>query len=122
MIRKSEHELWSPPIWVDFNDLRGDRLPIMVGGGTADDLQRHRIALQDGLKLTLFTLDGSDISEVDDLVGLGVVASDSGYGWVAVVPPRSLRHVSELDAIDRQLYLALRPEGLSGPPEATHQG
>ena len=114
MIRKNERELWSPPIWVDFNDLDGRRLPIKEGGGTADDLRRHAIVLNDGLRLTLFTFDGTEAAKVDDLVGVGIVNKDPASGWVVVVSWATLRHVSELDPIDRRLYLDIRPEGLSG--------
>jgi hypothetical protein len=114
LIRKNERELWSPPIWVDFNDLDGERLPITESGGTTDDLRRHAVVLKDGLKLTLFTLDGTKAAQVDDLVGVGTVTRDPASGWVALVPWTTLRHVSELDPIDRQLYLHVRPEGFSG--------
>ena len=114
LIRKNERELWSPPIWVDFNDLDGERLPITESGGTTDDLRRHAVVLKDGLKLTLFTLDGTKAAQVDDLVGVGTVTRDPASGWVALVPWTTLRHISELDPIDRQLYLHVRPEGFSG--------
>jgi hypothetical protein len=42
------------------------------------------------------------------------VLSDPTDGWVAIVQPATLRHVSDLDPIDRRLYLELRPEGFSG--------
>jgi hypothetical protein len=61
---------------VDFNELDGERLIIKDRGVTADDLRRHGIALKDGLKLTLFTLDGTDHAEVGDLVGVASVISD----------------------------------------------
>ena len=75
-----------------------------------------------GLRLTLFTLDGMNVAEVDDLVGLGEVISDPTDGWVAVVLPATLRHASELDPIDRRLYLDLRPQAFSGSASDRSQG
>jgi hypothetical protein len=63
-----------------------------------------------------------NVAEVDDLVGLGEVISDATDGWVAVVLPATLRHISELDPIDRRLYLDLRPQGFSGSASDRSQG
>lgn len=80
------------------------------------------IQLADGLRLTLYTLDRTEAGEYDDLVGVGVVRNDSTGGWIALIAPSTLCHVSELDGLDRRLYLDLRPEGFQPSFGSTVQG
>lgn len=105
MIRKTESELWSAPVWVDFmaQDEKG-RVPLDYPG-TQRDLDAHAIKLQEGMQLTLYTLDATEIADPDDLVCVGTVEWDQDQErWFAAFNWRALVHVSELDEVDRNLY------------------
>jgi len=73
--------------------------------GTRYDLKRLGIILRPGLRLILYTLDGTPHRASDDLIALGIVGFDTATGqWSAVIDPESMVHYSDLEEGDRQLY------------------
>ena len=111
LIRRTDTELWSPPIWIDFMDLEAGSLPL-DSPATQADLARHRIALQDGRKLVLYTLDGTTPAE--DLLTCGnVVWLDRVSRHEVAIDTEKLVHVADLDPIDRSLYVAARARDIA---------
>jgi hypothetical protein len=113
MIRKNDFELWSPPVWVDFMARdEGGTVPLHFPG-TVDDLKAHKIELNEGQNLTLYTFDATENMESDELVCVGRIRWSEGRAmWTAEFDWESLVHVSEMDSEDRHLYLIARPGGL----------
>jgi hypothetical protein len=110
MIRRSETELWSPPVIVDFmyRDWNGNlRLDLP---GTLRDVERWGLTLIDGMKLVLFEEDQDLAGEPDDLIGVGVAIFDHEEGrWVAQDWEATI-HYSELTSESKALYDVLRPK------------
>jgi hypothetical protein len=108
MIRKDDATLWSKPVWVDFMASASGRVPLDFPG-TQKDLEDHKIALQEGIRLTLYTYDATQERDPDDLVCVGSVEWDSAEKrWMAAFDWESLTHVSEMEMKDRELYLGTR--------------
>ena len=122
MLRRNDTELWSAPIWVDFNaaSQRSPRrrqpawLVPLDYPGTTSDLARYGITLVDGLPLVLFSYDATEAGDPDDLVALGVAERDRRSGrWVARFQVSRLCHQSDLDEADQRLfgrYVRERPD------------
>ncbi len=65
------------------------------------------------MRLVLYTDDATKEGDTDELVTAGVVELDHASGrWWARHDWHALRHVSELDEVERLEYLKFRPRNL----------
>ena len=101
----------TPPIWVDFMARDGKSRVHLDFPGTLADLKRHAMSLNEGMRITLYTEDATDVSDPDDLVTVGIVQRDpTSNRWFAVFDWTTLLHVSDLDATDRRRYESAKAE------------
>ena len=101
--------LLSPPIWVDFMDLRG-RLIGLDEPGTQRDLERWGIDLHEGMRIVCYSWDGTDQLESDDLIAVVTVLDNLGAtGLVGSVEWGEATHFSELSLPERAAYSRFRP-------------
>jgi hypothetical protein len=83
-------------IYADFHNLDDCNRLRLTCMGTRDDLARHGIELQEGLRLTFYMDDANDNGEPDDLLADGVTHYDAEeHCWVAAVDWPTLRHASQ---------------------------
>jgi len=83
-------------IFADFNNLDDANRLRLNCVGTREDLARHGIELQEGLRLTFYMDDANDRGEPDDLLAEGVTHYDhANQCWVAAVDWPTLRHASQ---------------------------
>ena len=85
-----------PLVYVDFQNLDDSNRLRLTCAGTLEDLARQKIALQEGLVLTLYMDDADDEGRPDELLTEGTVRLNKDKGcWVAAVDWSALRHASE---------------------------
>ena len=85
-----------PLVYADFQNLADVNQLKLTCVGTRRDLARLDLELEEGLALTLYTDDGDDDGQRDDLLVDGVVRFHQGeLCWTAEVDWKSLRHASE---------------------------
>lgn len=85
-----------PRIYADFIKTDDGGRLILICHGTARDLERHGVVLEEDLALTFYTDDADDFGNPDDLLVDGVVEYDKEAGWwVAVIDEATFRHASE---------------------------
>ena len=85
-----------PRIYADYQKTDDAGRLILVCSGTARDLERHGIVLENGLALTFYMDDGDKAGNPDDLLVDGVVEYDEKQkNWVAVIDEDTFRHTSE---------------------------
>jgi hypothetical protein len=116
-IRRSEDELWSPPIYADFmrEDWNGC-LPLDLPGSERR-LEMWSVVLEEGRRLVVFDSDGDEAGNVDDLISVGVATFDADEGrWVVCEWGGETCHFSDLDERSQELYRKFRPE-VGHPPQ-----
>lgn len=88
-----------PPIYADFQNLDDQNRLRLTAQGTRDDLARHGIRLQEGLRLTFYTDDADDDGNPDNLLADGTVQrNEQEQCWGAAVDWNALRHASAENA------------------------
>jgi hypothetical protein len=85
----------TPRIYADFQNLEDNRLRLTCAGAQ-QDLARHGITLQEGMRLTFYTDDADDDGQPGELRAEGVVHySERERCWVATVDWSRLWRASE---------------------------
>jgi hypothetical protein len=83
-------------IYADYLKTDNDGRLTLICYGTARDLERHGIVLEEGLALTFYMDDGDDEGNPDDLLVDGIVEyNEELKQWVAVIDQATFRHASE---------------------------
>ena len=90
-------------VYADFMKIdREGRLPL-VTRGTFKDLEKHGIALTDGLRLVFYNEDEDDLGNRDDLVVEGIVHFDEvDERWIAVIHWDAIKNISKLSSEERR--------------------
>ncbi len=84
-----------PRVYADFQNLDNENRLRLTCAGTRRDLERQRIELHEGLKLTLYTDDANDAGQSDELLADARVHFDTqSNSWVAAIDWKALRHAS----------------------------
>jgi hypothetical protein len=85
-----------PKIYADFHNADANGRVRLNCVGTIEDLARQRVALREGMALTLYSDDVNSEGQSDDLLVDGVVTfSEDEHGWVAVIDWSEIHHASE---------------------------
>jgi hypothetical protein len=88
-----------PRVYADFNDLLRyrDRVRLRTHGARAD-LERQRVALEEGMELELYDFDENEQGKPDDLIARGTVYWDPDEeAWMARLDMTSIKHRSEVE-------------------------
>jgi hypothetical protein len=86
----------APRVYADFQNLDDENRLRLNCAGTLEDLKRHGIELREGLVLTLYSDDGDEQGNPDQLLAEGVVHyNDDEKCWVAAIDWRNVRHASD---------------------------
>lgn len=80
-------------LYADLHNLDDENRVRLTCEGTRRDLERLGLALEEGLRLTLYTDDEDDHGGRDELLVDAFAAYDGG--WVAVTDWTTLRHASD---------------------------
>lgn len=84
-------------VYADFQNLDEYNRLRLNCAGTARDLERLGVSLQEGLVLTFYTDDADDEGRPDELLVEGTVHRDqASQAWVASVDWSALRHASDV--------------------------
>lgn len=84
-------------LYVDFQLVDGEGRYILDRQGTIDDLNKYKIFLSEGLRLTFWSDDADEQGAPDPLVAEGIVEFNSTLGkWVARIDRNAIKHESEL--------------------------
>jgi hypothetical protein len=103
-----------PRIYADFQNLDDSNRLRLTCAGTAQDLRRHGLELQEGQVLTFYTDDADEHGQADELRVEGVVHYDGAEQcWVAAVDWRGIRHASE----EKSQYVWSSDSSGQPPPE-----
>jgi len=89
-----------PRIYADFNGIVTAQ-PSKVAldtRGTREDLERHGLTFQEGLRVLFYDHDATEQRDPDDLFGVGVISWDEHWGWVGVIEGELLNE-SEWEAL-----------------------
>jgi hypothetical protein len=85
-----------PRVYADFHNADSQGRIRLNCVGTVEDLSQQKVALRDGLVLTLYSDDLDGKGQLDELLVDGVVSfSEEEHCWVAAIDWDAIRHASE---------------------------
>jgi hypothetical protein len=90
-----------PKIYADFNGLITARpyRVLLRASGTREDLERHGLDFEEGLRVLLYDLDATEGRDRDDLLAIGVITRDDQWGWIGLIEGEILNE-SEWEAAE----------------------
>ncbi len=89
-------------IYADFMKCDDKNRLQLVCFGTFNDLEKHKIQLAEGLRLTFYNDDEDDFGNRDDLVVEGITEFDNANNrWTAKIVWNDIKNISQLNNAEK---------------------
>lgn len=90
-------------IWADLNKYDDESRLILTTTGTRQDLEKYRITLTNGMRLTFYMDDEDKNGNEDNLIFDGIVRYDEqNRRWVAIINWDNFKHMSDLSKSEQK--------------------